>query len=334
MASVDYWVIEYGGIAKSFEGISNYGVFSVEPPWSKCRALFPSPPRFVELVSDVEVDHLRGLTNRLITPEYVVGVGGGIAMDAAKFYAIKTGAKLISVPTVLSVVAYLTPKAAVRRHGVVSFVGDKFPDLIVIDFPTIRSAPTRLNIAGCGDLYCASVALLDWKLARDRRNEEYDPEVVRKSYELIAQIREHSNEIKHVTDEGLRTMIQVGMGFFRLHRPYEVKNKLWPDQGIEHVFFYSLEKVTGRSFIHGEVIGIGCVVGAYIHQSDIRSVMKDLDSFGLIFRPRELGITRSEFASTIRDMKKVGKEAGFTYDILDEFSPQETDIENLWSALS
>jgi glycerol-1-phosphate dehydrogenase [NAD(P)+] len=222
----------------------------------------------------------------------------------------------------------------VRSNGAIRFVGEKFPDKIVIDFPILRSAPSNLNLAGIGDLYSASVGLLDWKLARDRIGEEFDDETERKSYALINRLRQNSKEIRNLSDEGLKTMIEVGMDFFRLHRPYEIKNKLWPDQGVEHVFFYSLEKTAGRSFIHGEIIGMGCVVGTYMHGGNVDQVLADLKSFGLRFRPSETRVTRQEFEKSISSMKKIAQDSNFQYAILDEFEFKDTDIDTLWKILS
>jgi glycerol-1-phosphate dehydrogenase [NAD(P)+] len=331
----DYWTIDYGGISKSFSDIDDYIVFSVEPPWSSCAELFPFEPRSVYFVSDLEIERLDKLVNSIERiPKFVVGLGGGTAIDCAKYTAIKTGAKFISIPTVVSVVAYFTPKAAVRSNGAIRFVGEKFPDRIVIDFPILRSAPSNLNLAGIGDLYSASVGLLDWKLARDRLGEEFDTETERKSYALIDRLRRNSEEIRNLTDEGLKTMIEVGMEFFRLHRPFEIKEKLWPDQGVEHVFFYSLEKTTGRSFIHGEIIGTGCVIGTYMHGGNVDLVLDDLKSFGLRFRPGETGITRQEFEKSISGMRKIAKDSNFEYLILDEFEFKDSDIEKLWRILN
>lgn len=331
----DYWTVDYRGIRKSFNDIDDYIVFSVEPPWSSCAQLFPFKPRSVYFVADLESERLDKLVNSIEKiPEFVVGVGGGTAIDCAKYTAIKTGAKFISIPTVVSVVAYFTPKAAVRSNGAIMFIGEKFPDRIVVDFPILRSAPSNLNLAGIGDLYSASVGLLDWKLARDRIGEEFDPETERKSYALINRLRRNSNEIRNLSDEGLKTMIEVGMDFFRLHRPYEIKNKLWPDQGVEHVFFYSLERITGRSFIHGEIIGMGCVVGTYMHGGNVDQVMADLKSFGLRFRPSDTVVTHGDFEKSLSSMKKVAKDSNFQYEILDEFEFKDSDIEALWKILN
>ena len=96
--------------------------------------------------------------------------------------------------------------------------------------------------------------------------------------------------IYDVTDKGIRSLVSMHIRLNQLQWPFIAKGRTWPQEGIEHVYFYSLEKVTGRTFSHGEVLGTGCVIGAFFHGEDTGEIMEDLDSFGLKFRPRDYGI--------------------------------------------
>ena len=51
--------------------------------------------------------------------------------------------------------------------------------------------------------------------------------------------------------------------------------------------FYSLEKVTGKSFIHGEIVGMGTVVATYMEGGDTQSVLEDLESISVRFEVEE-----------------------------------------------
>ena len=88
----------------------------------------------------------------------VFGIGGGSACDAAKLYAARTGARLVLVPTILSADAAFTKSAGVRVGHRVRYVGEVFPDHLLVDFDLLRQAPPRLNRAGAGDILSISTA--------------------------------------------------------------------------------------------------------------------------------------------------------------------------------
>ena len=55
---------------------------------------------------------------------------------------------LATIPTVVSVDAFMTPSAAVRRSSGVVYVGEASPDPLIIDFDLISTAPRDLNRSG------------------------------------------------------------------------------------------------------------------------------------------------------------------------------------------
>ena len=95
----------------------------------------------------------------------VVGVGGGQAIDVAKYFAWRSGANLFQVPTALTVDAAWGHQAAVRRDGIVAYVGWAVPATIFVDVGLVRSAPKALNLSGIGDVLCFHTAHADWALA-------------------------------------------------------------------------------------------------------------------------------------------------------------------------
>src|ERR1700722_8894923 len=137
--------VDYRGIAQALGELDDYVVFTVEPPWSSCRGLLARAPRETVMVGEVDLETLDAYTLSVPHARRAVGLGGGRSIDAAKYFALRTGCEFISVPTILAADAYLTPKAGVRIDGVVNYIGDKFADEIVIDHGIIQAAPKRLN---------------------------------------------------------------------------------------------------------------------------------------------------------------------------------------------
>ncbi len=95
----------------------------------------------------------------------VVGIGGGQAIDVAKYFAWRSGANLFQVPTALTVDAAWGHQAAVRRDGIVTYVGWAVPASVFVDLALVRSAPAALNLSGIGDVLCFHTAHADWALA-------------------------------------------------------------------------------------------------------------------------------------------------------------------------
>ena len=140
-----------------------------------------------------------------------------------------------------------------------------------------------------------------------------------------------------MTEDGIKLIVESNLEIAEIVRIAEErgkpKNKTWPADGIEHIFFYSLEKCFDRPLVHGEIVGMGSVVGVYIQNGDIDSVIKDLDSFGLRFRPSEIGISYDQFEEAILEMKNVSESMGYSYVALQESSMGADEVTFLWKKL-
>jgi len=326
--------VDYRGVEEALRDLEDYVVFTVEPPWSSVRGLLAHPPTETVMVGEVDRETLDANTSRVHHARTAVGLGGGRAVDAAKYFALKTGCRFVSVPTILAADAYLTPKAGVRIDGVVNYIGDKFADEIVVDQKIIRGAPKRLNRAAIGDIYSARISLMDWRKARDESGEEYDEAVAAKAEEVLSRLMSLAPEIKEVTEKAIRPLVEMHMALNSLQFPYLGRGRFWPQEGTEHLFFYTLEKLVGRPFVHGDVISTGAVVATYLHGEDPERTKRDLESFGVDFTAGGVGINRDEFNRTIRSMKQVGREAGAEYLVVEKGSPSEAQIEEMWRLVS
>jgi glycerol-1-phosphate dehydrogenase [NAD(P)+] len=307
-----------------------YVLFTVDPPWLSLSNTLKNNPEKVFQIHETDKEILDGFVPKAAGFKKVVGIGGGRAIDSAKYVSLQTGGDFISIPSVIGADAYITPVAAIRTEGIVSYQGNKFASEVVIDADLIRTAPSRLNRAGIGDIYSTRISLMDWKYAKEHSSAEYDPEIVKEAEKVLSKLRADRQEIYDVTEKGIKSLVSMHVRLNELQWPFIAKGRTWPQEGIEHVFFYSLEKVTGRTFSHGEVLGTGCVIGAFFHDADYKEIMRDLDSFGLRYRPRDYGITFEEFESAIRRMKDTTVAMSSRYEILDDRELSQLEMKRLW----
>lgn len=86
--------------------------------------------------------------------DVIVGVGGGKALDAAKLLAHQTRCPVITIPTSGATCAAWTALSNVYSEGG-AFQYDvglpRCPDLLILDYEVIRTAPQRTLVAGIGD---------------------------------------------------------------------------------------------------------------------------------------------------------------------------------------
>ena len=116
-------------------------------PWSICREQLTGDPLAVIHADSMERRVVEKQIEAVPDCDLVIAIGGGRAVDLGKYLAFKRGLRLITIPTVLSVDAFVTPAAGLRENGRVTYVGNASPDPLVIDYNILRTAPPELNIA-------------------------------------------------------------------------------------------------------------------------------------------------------------------------------------------
>lgn len=140
-------------------------VLTQPEPWKMEQSRFPDGT-IVHIVSDIDHELTKARTEgwRNCGASCVVGLGGGMALDHAKFCSWDLELPLILVPSILSVDAGYTRAIGVREGDRVKYVGDASGSLrhIFVDYNLLQAAPPILNSAGAGDILSCFTALWDW----------------------------------------------------------------------------------------------------------------------------------------------------------------------------
>ena len=264
--------------------------------WELAKDSFPLPPLAVMVPRSMEQKLLEAQLATLPDVDTVFGIGGGSACDGAKMAAYLTGAKLVLVPSIISVDAAFTSAVGVRVDRRVRYVGAVVPAKLLIDFALISRAPKALNRAGVGDVLSIFTALHDWRLARDTVNEAYDPAIASESQRLLARLMERPGDIRDCNNQGLRRIADLYVAEVALCDRHGDSR---PEEGSEHYFAYCLEHLTGRSYIHGDLVCLAVVLTALHQGQDVSAAVAFLDETLVRFRPTQVGVSREELVETL-----------------------------------
>ncbi len=298
--------------------LGRYLVTSMDVPWQLARSRLGTLPATVLMVENMEAETLDRQVATAPECDTVLAIGGGQAIDLGKYLAWKRGLRLVTAPTILSVDAFVTPAAGIRRGHRVEYVGQTSPDPLVIDYDLIRTAPPELNIAGVGDLLSIHTACFDWELADQAGRSEYPfhTEDVVKAREILADTMARAAAICQCSDDGLRAIVE---GYMRVNTLCLPAGHYRVEEGSEHYVFYELEERLKRPFIHGWIVGLGVYLMSLLQENRHEEVVAFMQEVGLRYQPVDLQLHRQDLIASLRNLRQYIEARGdLWYTILNE----------------
>jgi glycerol-1-phosphate dehydrogenase [NAD(P)+] len=260
----------------------------------------------------------------------IVGLGGGTALDMAKFLAWRSGAALVQVPSIVSVDASVTNTVAIRRGGQVSYEGFVVADPVIVDLELIAQAPARFNRAGVGDLLSIQTARVDWALGHRAGKIDFDAAIDAAAAAVLADLYDLADEVARVSDRAIEHIV----------RAYAEVNALLidaghsgPEEGSEHYFAYAAEAVTSRSFVHGEIIGLGVVLMSGLQGNEQARAADYLDRCQVEWRPAQLGLDRELLATILAGLPAFVRDTALPYSVIDEQPLDSAKVRDLLDSI-
>jgi len=280
-----------------------YVVTTMSIPWNLVKTKMGSQPLKVIDVQDMDLERAIAIEKATPPCDTVVAVGGGQAMDMGKYIAWKRGCRLVNVPTIVSTNAYVTQAVGVRNAGKVEYIGEVTPELVIVDYDLIRTAPAELNIAGCGDILSIHTASFDWRLAHKAGKDVYDfvPEAVERAQALLQRLYNAADDIRMLTDEGIRTIVECYLEINDICIPL---GHYRAEEGPEHFFAYNVEYLTGRTFVHGWLVGLGIQLMSQLQENDPAGIVTIMDRLGLPHSPRANELSRSDVEHALETLRE------------------------------
>jgi glycerol-1-phosphate dehydrogenase [NAD(P)+] len=231
-----------------------------------------------------------------LTPDIILGIGGGKSVDVGKMIAYSIKKPFISIPTSASHDGISSPFVSLKGSNKPHSIKVNTPIGILADIKLISEAPTRLLSSGCGDLIGKLTAVKDWELARDDNNEyfgAYSAHLAKLSADIIM----HKSKELLLNEYGVRTIIEalisagVAAGIAGSSRPCS---------GSEHLFSHALEYITdGNCGLHGERVGLGTIIMSKLYGMDSEGIIDVLENVKAPVKANQINLTDKDVVQSL-----------------------------------
>jgi glycerol-1-phosphate dehydrogenase [NAD(P)+] len=179
----------------------------------------------------------------------IIGLGGGKALDVAKYVAFLARLPYYATPTSLSNDGFASPQSSLTVAGRRRSLAAAIPAAVVIDLDVCNNAPRTLWLSGVGDLVSKLTAIFDWKLAFHRCGEPVNDFAALISdatvYQFLAQ---PSFDL-----DGARLL---GTALLLNGIAMDICGSSRPASGSEHLISHALDSISRRPRLHGLQVGV------------------------------------------------------------------------------
>ena len=203
----------------------------------------------------------------------VVGVGGGKALDVAKYVGFLSRLPYYAVPTSLSNDGFCSPQSSLTIRGKRRSLAAALPFGVIVDSAVCRDAPRILTLSGVGDLVAKFTAIRDWKLAFHAVGEPVDDFSALMSDGTIYSYMSHPA----IDIEGIRLLATALMlnGV-----AMEICGSSRPASGSEHLISHALDATSARPRLHGLQVGVATYLMSIIQGMNTERIAALFDATG------------------------------------------------------
>lgn len=324
--------IRYADLCEVAAELAPSAVLAVnDPPWSTLEERIPGPLQVVQATSMEEAD-LEALARTVDErAEVAIGIGGGTAIDTAKYIAWTRGIPAVFMPTIASVDATFTDAVGIRRERRVVYVGKVRPREVILDLPRIAAAPTRLNRAGIGDILSCHTGLFDWRFACEHdQGPAWNTQLAELGESLLAELSDAAPRINEGNTEGVDFLMTA---YRRIGAACAAAGHSRFEEGSEHFLGYALEEDTGIHFVHGELISMCVVAMSTVQGNDPQAAATIIERSGTFAHPDAVGIDEVTFRRNLARLADYVRDEHLDFSWISEHPVTEAQITEAWNAV-
>jgi glycerol-1-phosphate dehydrogenase [NAD(P)+] len=276
-------------------------------------------------INDANQENIKEIKNQIteLKINFVLGVGGGRPIDVAKCASFECNLPFLSVPTAASHDGIVSSRASINVDGKRKSLTAQTPLAVVADTHIIVSSPYRLLAAGCGDIVANITAVMDWKLAKRLKNEEFSSSASMLADFTGRLMLENSDMIKPGIEESAwyvaKALVSSGVAM-------SIAGSSRPASGAEHKFSHALDEIAEKPALHGEQCGVGAIMMMYLHGGEWNKIREALLNIGAPTTAKRLGVSDDEMIRALTYAHKINPQR---YTILGDNGLSYEAAENL-----
>ena len=217
-----------------------------------------------QTVSDVDIESITQTAFSLPSITAIVGIGGGKALDFAKYVAHLLKIPFVSIPTAISNDGFSSPSSSLTVGGRRKSVKSGTPFGVVIDLDIIKRSSDIFLYSGIGDTLSKITALKDWQMARDKgldRFVDFAAVLAYNSLDILFLMHSfdiHSERFQRSLASSL-TMSGLAM---------EIAGSSRPASGSEHLISHALDSICAKPKMHGIQVGVATYLCALLQKNE------------------------------------------------------------------
>ena len=232
-------------------------------------------------------------THLAVGCDAVLGIGGGKALDVAKYVAHLANLPYIAAPTSLSNDGFCTPQPSLTVEGRRKSLAARLPWGVVIDTEVCLRAPDPLWWSGVGDLVAKLTAHEDWRLAFEAVGTPVNDFAA-----LIAEATVYQFIGRPARDlDGVQLLATALM---LSGVAMEICNSSRPASGSEHLISHALDAHSARPRLHGLQVGVASYVVSRLQSKNSETIATVLDQTGFWRGIEADPFSRAEWLEAVR----------------------------------
>lgn len=223
----------------------------------------------------------------------VIGLGGGKALDVAKYVAFLARLPYYATPTSLSNDGFCSPQSSLTMQGRRRSLAAALPFGVVVDLEVCKDAPRSLWMSGVGDLTSKITAIFDWKLAFHAVGEPVDDFAA-----LLSDATVYQYMGQPTFDVQGARLLSTSLMFNGI--AMEICGSSRPASGSEHLISHALDSLAERPRLHGLQVGVATYLMSLVQENESARIDRLFEQVGFWEMIRSDPFSRADWAEAIR----------------------------------